>query len=212
MNNGLVATIIDYRANSDIDVMFDICEIAFNKTYISFKRGSIKCPLIICYENDYARVTNPNSPDNFSWIMDIEDLPLLEGYLWSDSGKGYPARALHPGHLKLHHLIMNAPDGMILDHKNGDRADCRKSNLRVATPHDNARNRGLNKNSKSGYKGVYMRSDSATWRASIRHNGKTINLGSYDDVITAAVAYNNAAIKYHGEFAKLNDIPNEYKR
>lgn len=59
---------------------------------------------------------------------------------------------------------------------------------------------------KSGYRGVYYRKDRDTWIACIIINKKSKILGSFHTPEEAALAYNNGAIKYHGEFAYLNKI------
>jgi hypothetical protein len=42
------------------------------------------------------------------------------------------------------------------------------------------------------------------WRAQIMLNGRLIHLGYFTDPVEAAKAYDEAARKYHGEFASLN--------
>jgi hypothetical protein len=55
---------------------------------------------------------------------------------------------------------------------------------------------------KSGFKGVRKKHN--RWRAEISFNNKTIHLGVYDNILDAALAYDNAAKKYFGEYARLN--------
>src|SRR3972149_1592949 len=57
----------------------------------------------------------------------------------------------------------------------------------------------------SGYKGVYWNKRRQKWLARVEINDKKISLGAFDNKLDAAKAYNIGAIKYFGEFAKLND-------
>lgn len=91
------------------------------------------------------------------------------------------------------------PTDLYIDHINGIRADNRIENLRLATPTQNQQN-------KAGY-GVY--SKGVTWRqrhekpyqAKIRVDGKRIHLGSFATEEEASNAYQEACLKYHGEYA-----------
>src|ERR1035437_8173818 len=107
--------------------------------------------------------------------------------------------------LGMHRVIVGVTDPKDqVDHEDNDGLNNRRYNLRVATHAQNQRNRGKQANNKSGYKGVYWDYRSNKWRAEIRVNGKRIFLGRFDDVLDAAAAYHEAAIKYHGEFAHLH--------
>lgn len=94
------------------------------------------------------------------------------------------------------------PDNSWVDHENTIKADRSIKNLRLATPTQNAQN-------KSGY-GTY--SKGVTWRdrkekpfqAKIRVNGVRLHLGSFETEEEAAKAYQEAAIEYHGEFARYD--------
>ncbi len=105
----------------------------------------------------------------------------------------------------LHRLILNAAKGEQVDHKDGNGCNNSKSNIRLATKQQNASNRAKNTNNTSGYKGVY-KANRDRWRARITVSGKLISLGTYTNIISAAKAYNKAALKYHGEFARVNII------
>lgn len=206
MNNGLLAKIIRYRNNADMDIEFCNGQKVLNRTYGDFKRGQISCPLIIQYIEDYAKVTNPNLKTEISWIMDIEDLPLLEKTSWCIDSLGYICGTIKSGTVRLHTLIMNSSNKIRVDHRDGNKLDIRKSNLRLCSHAENNRNQGKRNDNSSGYKGVSQRKNSNKWSARIGINGHYIYLGSHDTAKHAAIAYNKAAIKYHGEFARLNTI------
>lgn len=104
----------------------------------------------------------------------------------------------------LHRLLLNAEKEQIVDHINGNTLDNRISNLRFCTSADNAKNRRSYKG-LSKYKGVILKTYKNTrYIAQIRSDKHNIHIGSFSSEIEAAKAYNQAAIKYHGEFANLN--------
>lgn len=107
----------------------------------------------------------------------------------------------------MHRLIMKLDfdDKRQIDHINGNGLDNRKKNLRICTNQENSFN-GLKKNGLNKYKGVSWSKRMNKYRAYIKVNYKQKHLGSFDNEINAAIAYNNAAKKLHGEFAKLNKI------
>ena len=103
----------------------------------------------------------------------------------------------------LHRLIVNAMPGDYVDHINGDTLDCRKVNLRICTHSQNLANTKRFRSSRNPYKGIWMR-DGCRWCAGIRSNGKKIYLGSFLTPEDAAIAYDEAARMFHGEFARVN--------
>lgn len=81
-------------------------------------------------------------------------------------------------------------------------------NLREASHQQNMRNRGRSKSKyTSQYKCVYWNEKRQRWIAKMQANGKYIWIGTFDSEVEAALAYNEAALKHHGEFASLNDVP-----
>lgn len=102
--------------------------------------------------------------------------------------------------------VLNRPleRGEQVDHKNLNPLDNRRENLRLATHSNNMRNRGLQINNTSGFMGVTFRKKRNKYESQITFNGKSIHLGHFDDAISAANAYDEAARKFHGEFAVTN--------
>ena len=92
------------------------------------------------------------------------------------------------------------------DHINRDRLDNRRCNLRPATHSQSACNRGKPKNNTSGYHGVWWEKRREKWFVRISVKKKPIFLGYFDDLKEAARVYNEAVLKYHGEFAVLNEV------
>jgi hypothetical protein len=158
---------------------------------------------------------------NKKWaIVDPDDYYRLVGFKWcaiGQNGTFYAVAGIQvsPEEIKLvrmHRLIMNAPDGVLVDHRNSLSLDNRKTNLRFATHAQNIFNRSKKKlkNASSKFMGVSFRPEKRKWVARIYYQYKQIWLGYFKSEIDAARAYDRAAIKYHGEFARLNFPREDY--
>ncbi len=124
----------------------------------------------------------------------------LDQYYWSKASNGYAQARIDDKTTILHKYIMGKTG--IVDHKNNDRLDNRKSNLRICTASQNVGNMTMPAINTSGFKGVHRLIKNKKWCAVIGYK----YIGSFIDIKDAALAYNNEAIKKWGEFAKLNEI------
>ena len=93
---------------------------------------------------------------------------------------------------------------MLVDHKNRDSMDNRRVNLRFATKGQNNMNQSGRSAASSKYKGVSWYKPKKCWRGMIKVEGKNKSLGYFESEAEAAKAYDEAARKYHGEFAYQN--------
>jgi hypothetical protein len=88
-----------------------------------------------------------------------------------------------------------------IDHINHNRSDNRIENLRECTDSTNQANRRISRNNTSGYKGVYWSRRKQQWEARIKKDGKSYNLGHYDNKEGAYKAYCKAAKNLFGSYA-----------
>lgn len=129
----------------------------------------------------------------------IDDAGYVRTNIWSDGKKSSAPR--------MHRFVLQEIDSKThIDHINGDKLDNRKSNLRACSGSSNAMNRGKQNNNSSGYKGVIFDKSRDKWRAEICFEGNRKYLGRFNTVEEAAIAYNDAALIYHGEFANINEV------
>lgn len=142
-------------------------------------------------------------------LVDDEDFDRVsaEGswYAAASLNTSYARRVYHLGGGRyttrtMHGLITGLP---YVDHVNGDGLDNRRTNLRPATASQNQANQRMRRDNTSGFRGVQA-APNDRWRALIIVGGKRISLGYYDAREDAARAYDAAAIKFFGEYARPN--------
>lgn len=115
-------------------------------------------------------------------------------YTWYEH-YGYAKTRKKKKDVPFHSVVLNCPDGYVIDHINRDRFDNRRENLRVTTQYVNSLNRGANINSVTGVKGVYKEGNK--YRAEITVKKKTKYLGAYYTLEEAKKVREEAEKKYY---------------
>lgn len=137
-------------------------------------------------------------------IVDEEDYEDLAQLTWHRGDRDYVVHTVGiDGETKvllMHRVVARAPQGVLIDHWDGNRLDNRKQNLRGATFRQNAQNRAPVNGRR--FKGIFE--FRGRWKARIKYEGQNIYLGIYPSEEVAAQAYDYAAKRLFGEFARLN--------
>jgi len=147
-------------------------------------------------------------------IVDDENYEWLARHKWQarkDYNTFYAVRNMRTATgwrtLLMHREILNPPEGLQTDHIDGNGLNNQRANLRICTKAQNQQNRRPQPGS-SRFKGVGWRKDIRKWGAKIQNAGKQIALGYFIDETDAARAYDQAALKLFGAFARAN-FPHE---
>lgn len=161
------------------------------------------------------KVSNPKRPCGFSIaLVDSSDYERVVQYRWAvrysrQKKIKYANAKINGIMVSLHRFIMrrNIDDGTIVDHINRNGLDCRRANLRLCTVSENLRNAGKTASKRTSvFKGVSLIKETGLWRATICKDYKQHRLGYYENEIDAARAYDEAAKKLFGEFARINGV------
>ena len=112
-------------------------------------------------------------------IIDDEDFERVAAFSWSKTTEGYVNGTINNSPIRLHQfLIGRAPKGLIIAHKNGNKLDNRKINLRYCTKSQNGQNIAKKENTSSQYKGV-SKKGLFKWTVTLRQvNNVTLILSS----------------------------------
>lgn len=138
------------------------------------------------------------SDEDFGFISSISP--------WYLDPMGYASASYRGKPIVMHELILVVADGFVVDHKDRNRLNNQRDNLRAATQSQNNCNRGKPKNNTSGYKGVFFHKHRRKWYSQIMVDRKLTFLGYFVTKEDAAYAYDQAALKMHGEFAEINHV------
>ena len=148
----------------------------------------------------------------FDVMVDDEDYEHLSSFHWcihKSKRSFYVVRNEwshnKPTRILMHRLILKFPKDFV-DHIDGNTINNQRSNLRIADIKQSQRNRRKQTNNTTGFKGVHFYKAYKKYSVHIGHNHKNIFGGYFDNPIDAAKRYNELALKYHGDFASLNQI------
>ncbi len=158
-------------------------------------------------------VSTKKYPNTFA-MVDDEDYDYLNKWKWGAFYGRNTTYAMRSPRLPdgthtsicLHRFIMNPEKGIHVDHINGNGLDNRRDNLRLCTIVQNQQNQQNCRGGSSKYKGVCWHKHTKKWQARIGVRQVKVHLGVFNDETDAAIAYNEAAKHYFGEFANLNII------
>ena len=139
-------------------------------------------------------------------LVDDDDYDRLSQHNWYLHQGGYAQSRIAGKTIGMHRLVCQPSPGLDTDHKNRDKLDNRRANLRECTRSQNHANQKKRRGSSSRFKGVYWNKHARKWQAEIKANGKYRYLGLFTDEKDAALAYDEAAREGFGEFARGNFI------
>lgn len=146
----------------------------------------------------------PLTRSKFIALVDDVDGERVLAHKWH-LANGYARSFVDGKNIYMQRLIMGSPpQGHVTDHINRNRLDNRRENLRWVSYAQNSHNHKLSASNTTGYIGVSWHKRKNKFTASIKVNGKTINLGAFDTALEAARCRDAAAIEYHGDFAAIS--------
>jgi len=147
--------------------------------------------------------------EGFYAYVDAADYEWLSQWQWHMASGGYAARSVKGRQIFMHREIMQPPEGMVVDHVDGNKANNCRFNLRVCTRRENQGNLPKQRGTRSRFKGVSYNKRRDKYFAQCDFGGQHRWLGFFDDEVEAARAYDHAAVEECGAFARVN-FPQEW--
>lgn len=166
-------------------------------------RGDRYCGACHCGDHVFAVLTR-----GFVGLLSPEDARWFASESWNahrGTTGGWAVTGTHAR--KLHRVVLEVTDPVVVvDHRDGNVFDNRRHNIRVCDNARNVKNQRVRRSGKfcSRFKGVTRDGNSGSWRAQITADKAHYNLGSYATERAAALAYDVAALRLHGAFARTN--------
>lgn len=136
--------------------------------------------------------------------FDKGDVEEIRKHKWCVNPAGYARTRINGRVVFLHNLIMQTPKGKIVDHRDHNPSNNRKSNLRICSQLQNTQNVQKRENTSSIFKGVAWNKEKRKWETYINYNRKRLRIGYFDKELWAGMAYDMWAKELHKTFAKTN--------
>lgn len=146
---------------------------------------------------------------NKEFYFDLEDYDKIKNYYWYENDQGYTMTRINGKKIRMHRLILNPPDDLVVDHIFHNTLDNRKEFLRVCTKQQNIFNSKIRKTNKSGKTGVFFYKELQKWRSLITVDGKDICLGYFENKDKAIEIRKIAEEQYFGNYKYKGENENE---
>jgi hypothetical protein len=144
-------------------------------------------------------------------LIDDDDFEYINQWKWRvakcHNGAIYACRGTYNPNFSMilmHRVIMQTPGSLVVDHIDHNGLNNQKTNLRNCTDSENRCHSYRKSNNKTGFKGISWNQKNKRWYVEISVNHQRIYIGCFRVCADAVSAYDEAAKKYHGEFAQTN--------
>jgi len=149
----------------------------------------------IILDNNIVKLWTSNT--NKIFYINTIDFDIINCHCWYEDKKGYICSRINNKIIRIHRYILDITDKNIhIDHKDRNKRNNMRDNLRIATPKQNAHNHGLQKNNKSGFRGVFYRIEKGKWQAKIM-NKVLKYCDTYEEAVIERI---NGEIELYEEF------------
>jgi len=142
-------------------------------------------------------------------IIDDKDYNRVKWHGWCawkiKSMRSYYAVArIKKQNVLMHNFLMGKKKPLVVTHLNGNGLDNRRANLGQVKRAQTQWGVPRSGRKTSKFHGVWWCPGSNSWQSGIRVYRRRVYVGSFRNEKDAALAYDKAARKNHGEFARVN--------